>query len=42
LKVWNGRPNQPVFHALKPGSYAIDVTYGDFSGTEAITIGRKG
>ncbi len=38
--VWNGRPNQPVIHALKPGSYAIDVTYGDFSGTAAITIGR--
>jgi len=40
--VWNGRPNQPVMQALKPGSYAIDVTYGDFSGRAAITIGRKG
>ena len=30
--VWNGRPSQSVFHALKPGSYAIDVTYGDLSG----------
>jgi hypothetical protein len=40
--VWNGRPNQRVIHALKPGSYAIDVTYGDFSGRAAITIGRKG
>ena len=41
-KVWNGRPNQPGIHALKPGSYAIDVTYGDSSGSAAITIGRKG
>lgn len=40
--VWTGRPNQPGIHALKPGSYAIDVTYGDFSGRAAITIGRKG
>ncbi len=39
--VWNGRPNQPAFHALKPGSYTIDVTYGDSSSTAAITIGRK-
>jgi len=39
---WNGRPNQPGIHALKPGSYAIDVTYGDSSGSAAITIGRKG
>ena len=39
--VWNGRPNRPVIHALKPGSYAIDVTYGDSSGGAAITIGRK-
>ena len=30
--VWNGRPSQPGIHALKPGSYAIDVTYGDSSG----------
>jgi hypothetical protein len=40
--VWNGRPNQPGIHALKPGSHVIDVTYGDLSGTAAITIGRKG
>jgi len=40
--VWTGRPNQPVIHGLKPGSYTIDVTYGDFSGSAAITIGRKG
>jgi hypothetical protein len=39
--VWNGRPNQPDLHALKPGSYTIDVTYGDSSSTAAITIGRK-
>jgi hypothetical protein len=39
--VWNGRSNRPVIHALKPGSYAIDVTYGDSSGGAAITIGRK-
>jgi hypothetical protein len=40
--VWTGRPNQPFIQALKPGSYAIDVTYGDFSGRAAITIDRKG
>jgi hypothetical protein len=40
--VWNGRPNQRVIHALKPGSYAVDVTYGDSSSRAAITIGRKG
>jgi hypothetical protein len=40
--VWNGRPNQREIHALKPGSYAFDVTYGDSSGSAAITIGRKG
>ncbi len=39
--VWNGRPNQPVIHALKPGSYAIDVTYGDSTATAAITIAKK-
>ena len=38
--VWNGRPNQPGIHALKPGSYTIDVTYGDFGGTTTITLGR--
>ena len=38
--VWNGRPNQRSIHALKPGSYTIDVTYGDSSGSAAITIGR--
>ncbi len=40
--MWNGRPNQRGIYGLKPGSYAIDVTYGDFSGSAAITIGRKG
>jgi hypothetical protein len=40
--VWNGWPNQPGIHALKPGSYAIDVTYGDLSGKAAITIDPKG
>jgi hypothetical protein len=40
--IWTGRPNQPRSHALKPGSYTIDVTYGDFSGSAVVTIGRKG
>ena len=40
--TWNGRPNQREIHALKPGSYSILVTYGDFSGRAAITIGRRG
>jgi hypothetical protein len=40
--AWNGRPNQRLSHALKPGTYAIDVTYGDSSDRVAITIGRKG
>jgi hypothetical protein len=42
ITLWNGRLNQPGLNALKPGSYLIDVTYGDLSGPAAITIGRKG
>ena len=40
--VWNGRPNQPGVHALKPGSYTIDVAYGDLGSSTAIVLGREG
>ena len=40
--VWNGRPNQPGIHALKPGSYTIDVAYGEYGGSTAIALVRRG
>jgi hypothetical protein len=40
--VWNGRPNQPGIHGLKPGSYSIDVAYSDNGGSTTITLGRDG
>ena len=40
--IWNGRPNQPGIHGLKPGSYTIDVAYGDYGGSTAIALVRKG
>ena len=39
--VWNGRPNQPGIHGLKPGAYTIDVAYGDYGGSTAITLGPR-
>ena len=39
--VWNGRPNQPLVHALKPGSYAIDVAYGDYGSSTTIALRRQ-
>ncbi len=40
--AWNGRPNQPGIHGLKPGSYTIDVAYGDYGGSTAIALSRNG
>ena len=39
--VWKGRPNQPGIHGLKPGTYTIDVAYGDHGGSTAITLGPR-
>ncbi len=40
--VWNGRPNQPGIPDLKPGLYTIDFAFGDYGGSTAIALGRKG
>jgi len=41
-RVWNGRPNQLGVHGVRPGSYTIDVVYGDFGGSTSIKIGARG
>ncbi len=41
-QIWDGRPNQPGVHRLNPGTYTIDVVYGDHGGSAAIAMGRKG
>jgi hypothetical protein len=39
--IWNGRPNQPGIHKLKPGTYVIAVTYDNlYELGEEIQIGR--
>ncbi len=40
--AWNGRPDAPGIHSLKPGSYTIDGIYGDYRGSTAIALHRKG